>query len=87
MSDRLIRSATDWAAVFRARIHELDLSHFEVDQLAELQPGYTNKIVNGKKRPGAITIQKLCGALALAFEPKVDAEREAIMRPQWKPRR
>jgi hypothetical protein len=87
MSDQLIRTSADWAAVFRVRITELGLSHFEVDQLAGLPGGYCNKILNAKKRPGAATIARLCSALALAFKPVVDAEREAIMRPQWVRRR
>jgi hypothetical protein len=87
MTDRLIRLSTDWAAVFRARITELELTHFEVDQLAGLAEGHCNKILNGKKKPAAVTIERMCGALALAFTPVVDTEREAIMRPQWLKRR
>jgi len=87
MSDGLIRSSADWAAVFRARITELGLSHFDVDQIAGMQNGYCNKILNAKKRPGAVTIERMCGALALAFKPVVDAEREAIVRPQWSKQR
>jgi hypothetical protein len=87
MSDRLIRSSSDWATVFRARIAELGLSHFEVDQLAGLPDGYCNKILNAKKRPGAVTIERMCGALALALRPEVDPEREAIVRPQWSKQR
>ncbi len=83
MSERLIRSSADWAVVFRARIVELGLSHLDVDQLAGLPDGYCNKILNAKKRPGARTIERLCGALAIAFVPVVDAEREALVRPQW----
>jgi hypothetical protein len=74
MSDSLIRSATDWAAVVRARAAELGLSHFEVDQRAGLTLGHTNKIANGKKKPGAVTIERLCRALKLALRPVVDAE-------------
>ena len=87
MSDGLIRSPADWAAVFRARITELELSHLDVDQLAGLPDGYCNKILNSKKRPGVVTIGRLCDALALAFVPVVDAERAAIIRPQWAKRR
>jgi hypothetical protein len=74
MSDHLIRISTDWAAVFRARAAELGLSHFEIDQRADLPLGYTNKIVNGKKKPGAVTIERLCRALKLAFKPIADVE-------------
>jgi hypothetical protein len=51
MTDSLIRLSTDWAAIFRARISALGLSHFEVDQIAGLPDGYCNKILNGKKKP------------------------------------
>jgi hypothetical protein len=74
MSERLIRLSTDWADVFRARIVDLGLSHFEVDQRAGLPDGYCNKILNGKKKPGAVTIERMCGALQLAFRPVVDAD-------------
>jgi hypothetical protein len=87
MSDDLIRTSADWAAVFRSRIAELGLSCFEVDHLAGLADGHCNKILNAKKRPGALTIERLCGALALAFRPVVDAEREKVVRPQWVKRR
>ncbi|WP_156179948.1 hypothetical protein [Bradyrhizobium sp. LTSPM299] len=87
MTGRLIRSAADWAAVFRDRISELGLSHLEVDHIAGLPDGYTNKIVNAKKRPGARTIERYCDALAIAIRPEVDAERETIMRDQWNSRR
>jgi predicted transcriptional regulator len=75
MTDRLIRLSTDWATVFRARIIELGFSNLEVDHRADLPDGYTNKILNGKKRPGAVTIEKLCRALRLAFQPVVDSEK------------
>jgi hypothetical protein len=73
MNDGLIRSSTDWAAMFRARISELGYSHFEVDQIAGLPDGYCNKILNGKKKPGAVTIERMCGALQLALRPVVDS--------------
>jgi hypothetical protein len=87
MTERLIRASADWAAVFRARIARLGLSHFDVDQIAGLADGYTNKILNAKKQPGARTIEKLCDALALAFVPVVDPAREEIMRGQWEKRK
>jgi hypothetical protein len=87
MMSRLVRSSADWAVVFRARIMELGLSDFVVDQIAGLPAGYCNKILNAKKRPGAKTIERLCGALALAFVPIVDADREAIVREEWVKRR
>jgi hypothetical protein len=87
MTERLIRTSEDWAAVFRARIAELGLSHLAVDQLAGLPDGYCNKILNSKKRPGAKTIERMCRALALAFMPVVDTERETIVCSQWVKRR
>jgi hypothetical protein len=36
--------------------------------------GYCNKIANGKKKPGAVTIERLCRALKLALRPEVDTE-------------
>jgi predicted transcriptional regulator len=74
MSDGLIRLSTDWADVFRARIADLGLSHSEVDERAGLPDGYCNKIINGKKKPGAVTIERMCGALQLALRLVVDAE-------------
>jgi predicted transcriptional regulator len=87
MSDGVTRPATDLVAVIRARIHQLGLSHSEVDHLAGLAQGHTNKILNGKKKPRTDTLANLFGALALVFEPHVDAEREAMMRPLWVKRR
>jgi predicted transcriptional regulator len=72
MTERLIRSWTDWAAVFRSRITELGYSHLEVDHRAGLPDGYCNKILNGKKKPGAVTIERMCGALGLALRPVVE---------------
>jgi len=74
MSDGLIRTAMDWPAVFRARIAELGHSHLDVDQIAGLPDGYCNKILNGKKKPGAVTIEKLCRALKLVLRPEVDPD-------------
>jgi predicted transcriptional regulator len=72
MSDGLIRTAMDWPAVFRRRITELGLSHLDVDHRAGLPDGYCNKILNGRKKPGAVTIEKLCRTLKLALRPEVD---------------
>jgi hypothetical protein len=75
MSERLIRVSGDWAAVFRARIVELGFSNLEVDHRAGLPDGYCNKILNGKKKPGAVTIERLCDALQLALQPvAIDSE-------------
>jgi hypothetical protein len=37
----------------------------EVDQQADLADGYTNKVINGKKLPGALTIERLCRVLKI----------------------
>jgi hypothetical protein len=74
MTDRLVRLSTDWAAVFRARIVELGLSCLEVDLRAGLAAGHTNAILNGKKAPGAVTIEKLCRVLKLALRPEIDPD-------------
>jgi hypothetical protein len=87
MTECLIRTSADMVAIIRARIEELGLSHFEVDQISGSPLGYTNKILNSKKRPGAKAIERLWRALALAFMPVVDRDREAIMRPEWEKER
>jgi hypothetical protein len=75
MSNRLIRLSTDWAAVFRARILVLGLSHLEVDHLAGMPDGYCNKVLAGKKKPGAVTIERMSRALKMAWAPVFDDER------------
>lgn len=77
-----IRTAADWALIFRARIAELELTHREVDFLADLPDGYVSKILAGMKKPGAETIERLCGALALRPILTVDAERDAAVRAE-----
>lgn len=87
MTDRLIRSSADMVAIFRARIEELELTHREVDEIAGWADGYCGKILSSMKRPGALTIERMCGALAMAFVPIVDTEREAIVKSRWVKRR
>ena len=70
---------TDLVEIFRARISELGLTHRETDELARLPDGYTGKILCGMKRPGARTIERLCGALAVTLVPVVDAEHEKLL--------
>jgi hypothetical protein len=71
-----IRSAADWAPFFRARIAALGLKHLEVDQEADLAAGYTNKVINGKKLPGALTIERLCRVLKISLRPVIDGDTE-----------
>src|SRR5665213_851800 len=72
----VIKLAADWAGFFRTRIAELGLSAFEVDQRAGLADGYTSKILNGKKLPGAFTIERLCRELKISLRPIADGETE-----------
>jgi hypothetical protein len=75
MTEHLIRSSADWAAVFRARKVELGLPDDEIDRRAGLPDGYCNKILNAKKKPGAVKIDQLCQALKLevVLRPAVDS--------------
>jgi hypothetical protein len=76
MTKHLIQSAADWAPFFRTRIAALGLKHLEVDQEADFASGYTNKIINGKKLPGAVTIERLCRVLKISLRPVADGESE-----------
>jgi hypothetical protein len=76
MTEHLIRSSADWAVFFRERIAALGLTHLQVDQQADLADGYVNKIVNGKKLPGAVTIERLCRVLKISLRPVADEENE-----------
>jgi hypothetical protein len=74
MTERLIRTSTDMVALFRSRALELGLTHLDVDARAGLADGYFGKIVCGMKKPGALTIERLCGALNLAFAPIITSD-------------
>jgi isopentenyldiphosphate isomerase len=67
---------------FRVRMVELGLSHSAVDRILG-KAGYTNKVINRKKRLGAKVEAELCDVLALKREFVVDAEREAVMQAEW----
>jgi hypothetical protein len=71
MTGRLIRTSADMVALFAARAKELGLSHREVDELAGLGDGHFSKIMCGDRKPGALTVEGICGALQLAFVPIV----------------
>ena len=73
---------TEKVEIFRARIASLGLSHSAVDRILG-KSGYTNKVMNGKKRLGSKFETELCAALALKPQFVVDAEREALMRAEW----
>jgi hypothetical protein len=81
-SDLLAGAMSDKVEIFRARIVSLGLSHSAVDRILG-KAGYTNKVMNRKKRLGAKVEAELCRALALKPEFVVDAEREALMRAEW----
>ena len=80
MSDHLIRTSTDWIAIWRARMAELELTHLEVDGLAGLSGGHTSKILCGDRKATGETRDRLCGALGLSQRVSVDVEREAVLR-------
>jgi hypothetical protein len=61
---------------------ELGLSHSAVDRILG-KSGYTNKVMNRKKRLGPKVEAQLCKALAMKSEFVVDAEREAVMQAEW----
>jgi hypothetical protein len=71
MSNRLIRSSADMVALFAARAKDLGLSHREIDEIAGLGDGHFSKIMCGDRKPGALTIERIWGALQLAFVPIV----------------
>lgn len=82
MTETLIRLATDWIPIWRARIAELELTHMEVDHRAGLSGGHTSKILCGMKKPSGETIARLCDALALSQVVVRDVSREAMLRAE-----
>jgi transcriptional regulator with XRE-family HTH domain len=76
MSEWLIRAWADWAAGFRARKEELGYSDADIEERGGLPAGYCNKILNAKKKPGAVKIEQLCRALQLevALRPAIDTD-------------
>jgi hypothetical protein len=80
MIDGLIRAPADWIVIWRARIAELELTHREVDHLADWGEGYCSTLLCGMKTPTTKTIERMCCALALRLRPEVDPEREAIVK-------
>jgi transcriptional regulator with XRE-family HTH domain len=69
MSERLIRTATDMVALFGERAKQLGLTHLDVDARAGLSEGHFSKLMCGLRTPSLQTIERLCGALDLAFAP------------------
>jgi hypothetical protein len=82
-----VRDMAGMVEVFRARIRELDLTFATVDGLAGLPDGYCSKLMCGMKKLGPITVQALCGALALGFVPVVDEEQAAKVQGRWESRK
>lgn len=72
MSERPIKTAADWIALFGRRARELGLTHLEVDDRAGLGDGHFGKLMCGARTPSLQTIERLCSALDLAFMP-IDA--------------
>jgi len=72
MTERLIRSAADWIAVWRARMAELGLTCLEADARAGLSEGHTSKILCGLRKPSGETRDRLCTALGLLQSVSVD---------------
>jgi antitoxin component HigA of HigAB toxin-antitoxin module len=73
---------SDEVEIFRARIVSLGLSHSAVDRILG-KAGYTNKVMNRKKRLGAKVAAELASALAMKREFVIDADREALMQAEW----
>jgi len=73
---------SDPVEIFRLRMVELGLSHSAVDRILG-KSGYTNKVMNRKKRLGSKVTAQFCYALALKDQLVVDAEREALMQAEW----
>lgn len=65
MTDDSITAASDWADVFRRRALKLGLTQREVDELAQLAPGYFSTICAGTKIPGGAVIVRICAALRI----------------------
>jgi len=74
MTERLIRTAADMIALFGERAKQLGLTHLEVDARAGLSDGHFSKLLCGLRTPSLQTIERLCGALDLAFVPIVSAD-------------
>jgi hypothetical protein len=77
---------SDAVEIFRVRMVDLGLSHSAVDRILG-KSGYTNKVMNRKKRLGSKMEAQLCDALALKRPFVVDAEREALMQAEWERQR
>lgn len=78
MTGGLIKTAADMVALFGARAKELGLAHREVDEIAGLGEGYFSKLMCGARKPGAVTIERICGALQLAFVPQALAAQKGV---------
>jgi transcriptional regulator with XRE-family HTH domain len=65
----LIRTSADMLALFGKRARELGLTHLEVDARAGLSEGHFGKVMCGSRMPSLQTVERLCGALEIAFAP------------------
>jgi hypothetical protein len=74
MTERLIRTSSDWIAMFRAHIKKERLTHLEVDARAGLSEGHCGAIMCGRRKPNLRTIEKLCAGLGVSFMPIFDSD-------------
>jgi hypothetical protein len=65
MSEGLLGSSADWIALWRARMDERELTHREVDDLANLGEGYVSKLMCGLRSPTPRTIERMNRALGI----------------------
>lgn len=56
-------------ALFGKRARQLGLTHLEVDARAGLSEGHFSKVMCGLRMPSLQTVERLCGALDIAFAP------------------
>jgi hypothetical protein len=75
MTERAITAPSDWATLFRRRAIELRLTQRDVDELANLAPGYFSTICAGTKIPGGAVIVRICAALKIELRPVENSER------------
>lgn len=78
LMSEMIRTAAEMIAAFGARAKELGLAHREVDEIAGLGDGYFSKLMCGDRKPGALVIERICGALQIGFVPLVVAAQKGV---------
>lgn len=86
MPDPMIRDVDDMVKAWRARIHEIGVTHQTVDFIAGWADGYCSKLLCGMRKPGPQTIALMNAALAIGFRPLVDEEQMVRVQGRWKQR-